>query len=142
MSYRRRNSGVMDFLGNAMTVGTGLICVASLFVLFMVCIYRPINKTKDMRDVTLTVTRVAVKNSGNNGKYLVFGDDQNGESQVLEVTDSWLKGRFDSSDMWGDIKEGKTYTFTVGGKRSEFWSWYPNIYEMVEIEEGDVATND
>lgn len=142
MSYRRRNSGVADFLGNAITIGTGLVCVISLVFLFMVCIYRPINKTNDMRDVTLTVTRVAVKNSGNNGKYLVFGEDENGVSQVLEVTDSLLMGRFDSSDMWGDIKEGKTYTFTVGGKRSEFWSWYPNIYAMTEVEKGDVATND
>lgn len=109
--------------------------VIFVIILIIVCCYRPINKASDIRDVTVTVTDKTVKNSSDDSKYLVFTEDANGNIQVFEITDSLFYGRWNSSDVYAAIKVGYTYKFTVGGSRSEFWSWYPNIYEYEIIED-------
>ncbi len=81
-----------------------------------------------MRAVTVTVTDKAVKNNGDAGKYLIFTEDAEGNVATFEITDSWVAGRFNSSDVYAAIKVGNIYTFTVGGSRNELMSWYPNIY--------------
>jgi hypothetical protein len=60
---------------------------------------------------------------------LVYTKDTNDKIYVYEITDAWLAGRFNSSNVYAGIEVGKTYNFTVGGSRKEFLSWYPNIYE-------------
>lgn len=127
--YYRRNSG-LGFKG-----WCGIICIAIVVICLAVCIYRPFNKVIDMRDITVTVTDKAVKNDGDSSKYLVFAEDENGTIATFEITDSWLNGRFNSSDVYAAIKVGNTYTFTVGGSRNEFMSWYPNIYEFKLVDE-------
>lgn len=100
---------------------------ATLFLTF--ASIRPINKACNIRDITVTVTDKTVKNNSYESKYLVFTKDQNGGVATFEITDSLFKGRFNSSDVYAGIEIGKTYTFTVGGSRVEFLSWYPNIYK-------------
>ena len=117
-----------------------ILCVTLIFIIAIVIvlgvgIYRPFNKVSDMRDVTVTVTDKTVKNDGDDGKYLIFTEDKDGNIATFEITDSWIAGRFNSSDVYAAIKVGNTYTFTVGGSRNEFMSWYPNIYEYKLIEE-------
>ena len=129
-NYYRRNSG-LGFEG--LRVIANIVIVV---IFLVVCFYRPFNKVSDMRDVTVTVTDKVVKNDGNNSKYLVFTEDiSNGTITTFEITDSWLNGRFNSSDVYAAIKIGNTYTFTVGGSRNEFMSWYPNIYEYELVDE-------
>lgn len=86
------------------------------------------------RDVTATVDykeRVC-DNNGNGGtscKYLVFTDEG-----TFEITDSLVFGRFSSSDVYGRMREGKTYEFTVAGFRQPVLSMYPNIVsDPVEV---------
>jgi hypothetical protein len=115
-------------------------CLIGAFVLFliallMMCFFRPINKISNERQVTVTVTDKAVKNDSSESKYLVFTKDTNGNIATYEITDSLLKFRFNSSDVYAGIEVGKTYTFTIAGSRNEFLSWYPNIYEYQEVEE-------
>lgn len=98
------------------------------------CCIRPINKATNQREVTVTVTDKAVKNSGDTGKYLVFTEDVNDNIEVFEITDSLFAGRWDSSDVYAAIKVGKTYKFTIGGSRNRILSWYPNIYDYKLIE--------
>lgn len=88
----------------------------------------------ERREEIGTVTDKGVKRSGNDDKYLVYTKDENGNSQVFEVTDNILAGRFNSSDVYAEIEIGKTYKFTVGGSRNQFMSWYPNIYSFEEAE--------
>lgn len=114
-----------------------IIFIILVIVLFGICTYRPFNKVSNIRDVTVTVTDKDVKNSDYNSKYLIFVEDENGLPSTYEITDSLLKGRFNSSDVYAGIKVGNTYTFTVGGSRNEFLSWYPNIYEYELIEEDE-----
>lgn len=90
-------------------------------------------KGTERREEIGTVTDKGIKRSGEEDKYLVYTKDENGESQVFEVTDNLLAGRFNSSDVYAEIEVGKTYKFTVGGSRNTFMSWYPNIYSFEEI---------
>lgn len=111
------------------------IWLVVIVVLFVIGIYRPLNKASDMREVTVTVTDKAVKNSSDDSKYLIFTEDINGNIATFEITDSLIAKRFNSSDVYAAIKIGSTYTFKVGGSRNEVMSWYPNIYEYKLIEE-------
>lgn len=112
-----------------------VIFIIAIVIVLGVGIYRPFNKVSDMRDVTVTVTDKTVKNDGDDGKYLIFTEDKDGNIATFEITDSLIAGRFNSSDVYAAIKIDNTYTFTVGGSRNEFMSWYPNIYEYKLIEE-------
>lgn len=131
MNYRKRY--LRDGKGKLVVI----LSIISIIVLLGIGIYRPFNKVNNIRDVTVTVTDKDVKNSHYVSKYLIFVEDENELPSTYEITDSLLKGRFDSSDVYAGIKVGNTYTFTVGGSRNEFLSWYPNIYEYELIEEDE-----
>lgn len=111
-----------------------LLAVIVVGVLVIVLV-RPFNKVSNIRDITVTVTEKTVKNGEDSGKYLVFGEDENGTVHTFEITDSWLRFRFNSSDVYASIKPGNKYKFTVGGSRNHLLSWYPNIYEYKLLEQ-------
>lgn len=103
------------------------------FVVFMT-LGMSIIKVSNEQTYTVTVQSKEVKNGGDSGKYLVFTvDAETGESRVFEVTDSLWKGRFDSADVYNMIIPNHTYRFTTGGYRVPLFSWYQNIYEVVEV---------
>ena len=81
-----------------------------------------------------TVTDKGTKRYGKGDKYLVYCHNENGDSEVFEITDSILKFRFDSSDLYNDVQIGETYEFTICGSRVPWLSWYPNIYQIKEAE--------
>ena len=72
---------------------------------------------------------VKVQSAGRttDSKYLVFVETDGGDTVTLEVTDGLAVGRFDSSDVYGDIKRGETYTFKTVGMRIPIISQYPNV---------------
>ena len=67
-------------------------------------------------------------------KYLVFGVDENGETLVFENTDTFIRGKLDSSTVQGSLIEGSTYKVTVVGYRVPFFSWYENIISVEELD--------
>ena len=77
--------------------------------------------------VTITVTDKAIKRYDKSDKYIIFADEE-----TFEITDDFLLGRFNSSDDYGSLKVGETYTVTVNGWRVPFLSWYRNIIEINE----------
>ena len=108
-----------------------LTIFAAVVVIFgIICaILEVINKVTNERTVIATVTDKEVKRAGEDSdKYLVYTELDNGEVAVYEITDSLLKGRFDSSDLYAKIEIGETYKLTICGKRIHFLSMYPNIY--------------
>ena len=111
-----------------------ILVILWLIALAAYIVARPIDKALYTREVEGIVTEKAVKNNRNQGTYLVFIEDETGSIIPLEVTDSLLRWRFNSSDVWGNIHEGQKYIFEVGGSRVEFMSWYPNIYSYHETE--------
>ncbi len=70
-----------------------------------------------------------INNVNSDSKYLVFG-----EKETYQNTDSIWRGKFDSSDMYGEIGEDECYEFKVQGWRIKYFSWYRNIYELNKIE--------
>lgn len=77
--------------------------------------------------VTFTVEdkeRITESNGdgGTTSKYLIFTD-----KETFENTDTMLHGKFNSSDVYGRLKEGKSYTCKVYGWRIGFFSSYRNI---------------
>lgn len=66
-------------------------------------------------------------------KYLVFADGGDGSSLVFENTDNWMRRKFNSSNVQGQLKEGHTYKVTVVGIRFAPLSWYENILKAEEM---------
>ena len=86
---------------------------------------------------TITITdkeRIYTGSSGSSSsKYLIFGDDQNGNSLVFENTDCFIRGKWNSSNIQGQLKVGNTYKITVVGYRIAFFSMYQNIIKIEEV---------
>ena len=70
----------------------------------------------------VTINDKQVQNSGNSSKYVIFTD-----KGVKEDSDSIIKWKFNSSDVYAQLKTGCTYDITEFGWRSHFLSMYPNI---------------
>lgn len=101
----------------------GLIGLVFIVLILIASIWRPIDKVSNLREETIVVTDKMVKND----VYLIYTKEA-----TYEITDSWLYGRFDSSDLYGKIEVGKTYKVTVGGTRVHLLSVYPCIHEVSE----------
>ena len=56
------------------------------------------------------------------GVYLIYTD-----KGVFRNEDSWHYFKFDSSDLYSDLKEGESYTCKSYGFRVSFFSMYPNV---------------
>lgn len=82
-----------------------------------------INWYNSQEVITITVENKDIKAGDKSSKYLVWTK----ENEVFENTDSFLFGKFNSSDLYGQIEVGKTYKILVAGFRIPFWSMYRNI---------------
>lgn len=78
--------------------------------------------------VTATVEKKESVSSKDSHTYLFFTD-----KGVFENDDNLLRGKWNSSDFYNEIKEGKTYKFTLIGWRVPFLSWYKNIIKYEEV---------
>ena len=112
-----------------------MVVVITVMLLFVIG-YNAIFSFNDT-EYTITVTdkERIYEGSGDtsSSKYLVFGDDENGNSLVFENTDTLLRGKWDSSNIQGQLKEGNTYKITVVGYRVPFLSMYQNIINVEEV---------
>ena len=84
----------------------------------------------------ITITDKERINKNDDSKYIVWGKDENGTVHTFENTDSLLRWKWNSSDVQGEIQEGKTYKLNLIGYRFGPFSKYENIisYEPVENE--------
>lgn len=87
---------------------------------------------------TVTITdkeRVTTQFTEDNidSKYLIYGEDENGKTYVFEDTDTLFRGKFNSSDVYGALKEGETYELTVIGFRIHILNWYENIIDFKAV---------
>lgn len=86
-------------------------------------------------EITVTDKERIYEGNGDSSssKYLVFCDDENGNSIVFENTDCFIRGKWNSSNIQGELKEGNTYRITVVGYRVPFLSMYQNIIGVESI---------
>lgn len=62
---------------------------------------------------------------GESSRYMIFD-----ENEVFQNTDAFLFLKFNSSDLYRDLRVGETYTVTVAGWRVQFLSMYRNIIRI------------
>jgi hypothetical protein len=65
---------------------------------------------------------------GDSARYLIFGKEE-----VFSNSDSILNGKFNSSDLYRDIKPGRRYDCEVIGWRVPLLSWYRNVLDCREV---------
>ena len=116
---------------------TEWLIIGFVLLVFSFIAVTVIIQNSDERSISLEVTDKSVKPSGEDSKYLVYCIDDDNEVHVLEITDTLIRGRFNSSDEYAAIEVGKKYTFTVVGKRIPFLSMYPNILSHKENKGGN-----
>lgn len=56
---------------------------------------------------------------------------------TLSNKDAWLRGKWNSGDLQGQLIAGHTYRVRIAGWRLPFWSTFPNIVAV----EGEVAVS-
>ena len=78
---------------------------------------------------TQKIKKMEATHNNESSKYLVFLE--NGE--VIENTDSLFNAKFNSSDVYARLDEGKCYDFDVYGWRVQFLSMYPNVLDYEEV---------
>lgn len=88
------------------------------------------------KEYTITITDkeriVEADGESVSSKYLVFGEDENGNTLVFQNTDEWTRGKWNSSTIQGSLEVGETYTVVVVGYRIPFLSCYENIISVEE----------
>lgn len=97
--------------------------IIAIFVLLFWNVFVAYGTESVVRDAKVEKSE-RVCDGGKDGscRYLVFTD-----KGVLQNSDTILRGKFDSSDVYAGIKVDKTYDFTTVGFRIPFFSMYPNI---------------
>lgn len=104
----------------------GLIGILLVVVVAVLIMTYPISYALTSGEETITVKDKWVKYHGNDAKYLVISED----GQVFEVSDSIIRWRFDSSNLYADIDIGNTYDIKTQGWRFAILSDYKNILEI------------
>lgn len=84
---------------------------------------------------TVTITEKERVVRGDSSQFMVWGEDQYGEVHAFRNTDIWMRGKFDSADVQGNLREGETYELTLIGHRVRILSWFPNIIGFEQVED-------
>lgn len=114
----------MNRRSNQILIGVGII----LFLLIIVPAGKFVLDFYTESQITATVTDKERITEAKSSYYLVYTD-----KEVFTIQDSWVKWRWNSSDVYGDLEIGKTYNLTVFGWRSGFLSLYRNILTYEKI---------
>ena len=109
----------------------GIVVALVVIVLCVVLSALYAHGTKETIEIVVTDKERIVERSGESvsSKYLVFT-----ESETFECTDSLWHLKYDSSDQYGRMQEGKKYMVTVYGWRLPFSSTYRNIVTVQHLE--------
>lgn len=110
----------------------GIIVLVIIIILFTIGVGIMKNMTEKVYQVT--VTEKQVKRSDDADKYLIYTQLEDGQVRVFENTDSLLKFKFNSSDVYARIQVNGKYRFTVVGFRIPILSAYENIIKVQKIE--------
>lgn len=121
----KRNNRLYD-------IDTNLIAgIIGLCILFGLTVYN-VSSHFHRSTYTLTINKMEVKRHNKHDKYLIYTKTDNDKVLVLENTDSLLEWKFNSSDIYGELKSGHKYVFKTYGWRIPILSSYANIVEFKE----------
>lgn len=113
-------------------------CLTAIALVVIAVIAVPVINFTNDHTYTVTITdkeRVTtqVAEGQTDSKYLIYGEDKNGKTYVFEDTDTLFRWKFNSSDVYGALKEGETYELTVIGFRVHIFNWYENIIDFKAV---------
>lgn len=113
-------------------------CLTAIALVVIAAIAIPVISFSNDHAYTVTITdkeRVTtqVAEGQTDSKYLIYGEDENGKTYVFEDTDTLFRWKFNSSDVFGALKEGETYELTVIGFRVHIFNWYENIIDFKAV---------
>lgn len=113
-------------------------CLTAIALVVIAVIAIPVINFSNDHAYTVTITdkeRVTtqVAEGQTDSKYLIYGEDENGKTYVFEDTDTLFRWKFNSSDVFGALKEGETYELTVIGFRVHIFNWYENIIDFKAV---------
>lgn len=113
-------------------------CLTAIALVVIAVIAIPVISFSNDHAYTVTITdkeRVTtqVAEGQTDSKYLIYGEDKNGKTYVFEDTDTLFRWKFNSSDVFGALKEGETYELTVIGFRVHIFNWYENIIDFKAV---------
>lgn len=113
-------------------VAVGIVIAAIIIGLFILG-GNLIGSYYNEETVTLTVKdkERVVDRGGDEARYLIWSED----GETFENVDTLIKGKFNSSDIYGQLERGKTYSCKVHGWRNGFFSMYRNIINCSEIKD-------
>lgn len=96
----------------------GMLAISSAAIAYL---------TDDITTITVNEKERIMTGSGENmsSKYLIFT-----EQGVYQNTDTIWYWKWNSSDVYNQLKEGQEYEVKVYGFRVPFLSWYKNIVEI------------
>lgn len=115
-----------------------LTAITAIALVVIAVIAFPVMNFSNNHTYTVTITdkeRVTtqVAEGQTDSKYLIYGEDENGKTYVFEDTDTLFRWKFNSSDVFGALKEGETYELTVIGFRVHIFNWYENIIDFKAV---------
>lgn len=118
-------------LGYLTAIVTAIILVVTAVIVV------PVMNFSNAHKYIVTITdkeRVTTQSDKDNidSKYLIYGENESGKTYVFENTDTLFRGKFNSSDVYGALREGETYELTVIGFRVHIFNWYENIIDFKE----------
>lgn len=115
-----------------------LTAITAIALVVIAVIAFPVMNFSNDHTYTVTITdkeRVTtqVAEGQTDSKYLIYGEDENEKTYVFEDTDTLFRWKFNSSDVFGALKEGETYELTVIGFRVHIFNWYENIIDFKAV---------
>lgn len=128
-------------MSNKNSLGCLTAIVTAILLVVIAVIVVPVMNFSNDHKYTVTIAdkeRVTtpVTKGQTYSKYLIYGEDENGKTYVFEDTDTLFRWKFNSSDVYGALKEGETYELTVIGFRVHILNWYENIVDFKAVEDG------
>jgi hypothetical protein len=101
-----------------------------LYNLIPALIIKPIIYFRNSENITIKIkNRERTCYSNSSCKYLVYTEDE-----VLENSDSWIDGKYDSADFTNNLDKGLECQVKVRGLRVPYFSWFRNITEIYNCE--------
>ena len=103
----------------------GILGIIAIIILAAVWIGYDMGYALTTGEEEITIKEKWVKYSGEDAKYLVSTEND----QVFQITDTLIKWRFDSSNLYAQLEEGDVCTVKTQGWRLGIASDYKNILE-------------
>jgi hypothetical protein len=108
-------------------IATAVLVIASPVALLLSNYYN--DKTKVCTVAGKDRVWVSDSNGGGHSEMRIYTDD----CGTFVVSDSLIKGKFNSADTFGRLKDDHKYTFTYHGWRVGFLSAFPTITDVTEV---------